>query len=400
MKLFIATFETMNVLWLASWYPNRLQPTTGDFIERHARAVAPFVKQLIIINVNKDDKLPADKVEIQQQQNGNITVFTAYYGPKPNGILSKVFSQKQYRRLQLELYNKASTLFGQPDLVHVHVAMKAGLFAVWLKKKFNIPYIVTEHWSGYFEESQPNIYQMGWLFRKLNNRVLKNAAILLPVTEHLAKTITHDFVKMKYQVIPNVVDTSIFFPAEKKITDVTKLIHASGMGDEKNVNLIISALQIWKQRGGKFIMDFYGAVPAEYVQMIKDCKLDEQVFFHEEVAQPVLATAMQESDALVMFSKYETFGCVLIEANAAGLPIIANQLPAFKEIIKDGENGLFADDNTAEALAAKLEAFDKIKNEVQKENISARACSLYSYEVVGARIAAIYKSIVTSNLAQ
>lgn len=390
----------MNVLWLASWYPNRLQPTTGDFIERHAKAVSPFVTQLTVINVNRDDKMPAGKVEIRQHQNGNLTVFTAYYGASSRSMLSKVFSQRQYRRLQLELYNKANTLFGQPDLVHVHVAMKAGLFAVWLKKKFNIPYIVTEHWSGYFKESNPNIYQMGWLFRRLNNRVLKNASILLPVTEHLAKTITHDFVKIKYQVIPNVVDTSIFFPSDKNSTDITKLIHASGMGNEKNVDLIISALQIWKQRGGKFIMHFYGAVPAKYEQMVKDCELDEQVFFHEEVAQPALAKAMQASDALVMFSKYETFGCVLIEANAVGLPVIANQLPAFKEIINNGENGLLADNNTAEALAAKLEAFDKIKNKVQNEDISARACSLYSYDVVGARIAAIYVSVVSGNAAQ
>jgi len=396
-KFFIATFDAMNVLWLASWYPNRVQPTNGDFIERHAKAVAPFVKQLIIININKDDSMPAGKVEIVQQQTSNITVFTAYYNTSSKGLTGKFFSQRKYQQLQLALYNKAVLLFGKPGIVHVHVAMKAGLFAVWLKKKFNIPYVVTEHWSGYFKESKPNIYRMGWLFRKLNNRVLKNASMLLPVTEHLAKAITNDFVKTQYKVIPNVVDTTIFFPAEKTVADVTRLIHASGMGDEKNVDLIIEALQIWKQRGGNFIMHFYGAKPEQYLQLVKDKNLDNQVFFHQEVAQPVLAKAMQESDALVMFSKYETFGCVLIEANAVGLPVIANRLPAFEEIIKNGANGLLAEDSTPEALATKLEAFEKMKNEVQKESISERARSLYSYDVVGAKIAAIYTSILSSN---
>lgn len=386
----------MNVLWLASWYPNRMQPTNGDFIERHARAVAPFVKQLTIININKDDSMPAGKVEIQERQENNITVFTAYYNTPSNGVIGKFFSKKKYQQLQLKLFNKSVSLFGRPGIVHVHVAMKAGLFAVWLKEKFNIPYIVTEHWSGYFRESRPNIYQMGWLYRKLNMRVLKNAEMLLPVTEHLAKTITHDFVKMQYKVIPNVVDTSIFFPAKNTATGVTRLIHASGMGDEKNIDLIIEALQTWKQRGGNFIMHFYGAMPVQYLQLIKDKNLSNQVFFHQEVTQAVLAKAMQESDALVMFSKYETFGCVLIEANAVGLPVIVNQLPAFKEIINDGENGLLAN-NTVEALADKLEAFEKIKNKLQKENISERAVSLYSYNVVGAQIAAIYTSILSDN---
>ena len=45
-----------------------------------------------------------------------------------------------------------------PDLVHVQVALKAGLIALYLKWKYRIPYVLTEHWSGYYPEAQRTAY--------------------------------------------------------------------------------------------------------------------------------------------------------------------------------------------------------------------------------------------------
>ena len=170
----------MNVLWLASWFPNRTNPTTGDFIERHAKAVAPFVKQLTVIAVTKDDAMTKNAVEIEQYQTGKLTVYIAYYGgSRLKGIAGKILSQQKYRQLQQQLFQQVVEKTGMPDIVHVHVAMKAGLFACRLKKKYVIPYVVTEHWSGYTRESKPNIYEMGKVYLRLTNKVLKNASLLL-----------------------------------------------------------------------------------------------------------------------------------------------------------------------------------------------------------------------------
>ena len=43
-----------NVLWLVSWYPSRLDSFTGDFIERHARAVSKYVKLTVLV-ILKDE---------------------------------------------------------------------------------------------------------------------------------------------------------------------------------------------------------------------------------------------------------------------------------------------------------------------------------------------------------
>ena len=97
----------MNVVWLASWFPNRTNPTTGDFIERHAKAVASFVKQLTIIAVTKDDAMAANAVEIQKSIQDNITVYRVYYGKSSWGkLFEKLFSIKKYLALHQQIFEE------------------------------------------------------------------------------------------------------------------------------------------------------------------------------------------------------------------------------------------------------------------------------------------------------
>ncbi|MFZ4058548.1 MAG: hypothetical protein ACOYKE_10440, partial [Ferruginibacter sp.] len=141
----------MNVLWLASWYPNRTNTTTGDFIERHAQAVAPFVDTLNLIAVVKDDTLTFNEVHWVEEQQQNFRSIIVYYGKSKWGKwIDQLLSFYRYTALQRKAYAKIYGKSAHPNLVHVHVAMKAGLFAVELKKKYQIPYVVTEHWSGYY----------------------------------------------------------------------------------------------------------------------------------------------------------------------------------------------------------------------------------------------------------
>ena len=61
----------MKVLWLASWYPNQLDKFTGDFIQRHARAVSQYCKVHVIF-VKKDESLLPNKTVTENSQQGHI----------------------------------------------------------------------------------------------------------------------------------------------------------------------------------------------------------------------------------------------------------------------------------------------------------------------------------------
>jgi glycosyltransferase involved in cell wall biosynthesis len=385
----------MNVLWLASGCPNRTNITNGDFIERHAKAVAPFVDTLTIIAVIKDDAMAYNTVEIEEKKQDNITTYIVYYGrSKWSGAVEKLLSVRRYISLHEKLVETIIKDKGKPQLVHVNVAMKAGLVAKKLKKQYNIPYIITEHWTGYYKKAKPNIFDMGDYFFRLTRSVLKNASLLLTVSEALGKAINKDIVKISYKVLPNVVDTTLFYPEQKQEKPLLQLIHISSMEHQKNVEAIIKALAIWKKQGGVFMMNMYGPVKMNLQEMVKEYELVNEVLFQGEVLQHELAPAVRKADALVLYSRYETFGCVLIEANACGVPVIVSDLQVFHEFITENVNGVFVQGDNPAVLSEALHLFAKSKNNFDKKQIAAAAKERFCYEKVGQQIKDVYADIL------
>ena len=87
-------------LWLVSWYPNRKDIFSGDFIERHAKATALFCK-VIVLFITKDEKLKYGKVEIEQSKENNLTLYKVYYGKFLwGGRIGKLLSLIKYVTLQ------------------------------------------------------------------------------------------------------------------------------------------------------------------------------------------------------------------------------------------------------------------------------------------------------------
>ena len=384
----------MNVVWLTSWFPNRTNPTTGDFIERHALAVAPFVKALSVIAIIKDDALPKHKVDIQHRQTGNLHIYTVYYGPGGwGGFAEKLLSQIKYLSLQKKLFIQIKESAGIPDLVHVHVAMKAGMYAGILKNKYGIPYLVTEHWSGYYKVSKPNIYQMGKAYLWFNNKVLKDAALLLPVTKNLGETINRDFVKLPYRVIPNVVDTNLFF-YKSFSPPVFRFIHPSYMNYPKNPEGILQACRQLKNLGYQFELEMIGNIDPTLLSIADDLGLlNENVFFEKEIPYTEVAWRMQQSSALLLFSRYENLPCIVLEALCCGLPVISSRVGGLAEVINDSNGLLVEKENIAELVKA-MQQMIKGYQHYNRPAIAAAASALYNYEAVGNAIANAYSSVL------
>ncbi|MEO6637642.1 MAG: glycosyltransferase, partial [Ginsengibacter sp.] len=212
-----------NILWLASWYPNELTPYDGDFIQRHAEAVSRF-QEITVIHIKKDEEgIITKDVKIISSSKQNLHEMIVFYHPARTGLrlLNRFISSIKYKKVYKKVLKSYINKTGKPQLVHVHVALKAGLLALYLKKKMRIPFIVTEHWSGYFKEAKVNIYNSGFLLRNYTKKVLSNASVLLPVTQNMGEVINATLVRIPFEVVPNVVDTSLFYykpPGNKKFT--------------------------------------------------------------------------------------------------------------------------------------------------------------------------------------
>jgi glycosyltransferase involved in cell wall biosynthesis len=125
--------------------------------------------------------------------------------------------------------------------------------------------------------------------------------------------------------------------------------------------------------------------------------LGNSVTFHDEVPQQMLADNMRDSVALILYSDYETFGCVVIEANACGIPVIVSDIPVFHETVKEGVNGFFAEPRNSDALAERMMEIIKMRSSFDSNQISNMTAMKYSYPVIGKKITDWYQQVLKTN---
>lgn len=387
-----------NILWLVSWYPNALSPYDGDFIQRHARAVALFQK-LTVIYVKKDERGSITKnIKIVSSSERNLTEIIVYYHVPSTKfrLLNKINSVIKYKNVYRNILKKYISQNGKPDLVHVHVALKAGVNALWLKKKFNIPFIVSEHWSGYLPEAKNGVKNLSLIQKKLLGRILNEAKKNTVVSDELGKAIKKQFELNEYTVVQNVVDTNVFFPTQKIKNNVVQFIHISSLDYKKNIPEIIEAFNLVRKRGYEFRFVIIGPGKQDVIELIEMKSLSKFIEYKNEVPQTELASYLRVSDALILYSHYETFGCVVIEANACGVPAILSDLPVFKEYITENENGILVNTDNPLALADVIENFILAKYTFDNKSIGKKTAERFNYDIIGRQFCQVYENVLTS----
>ncbi len=383
------------ILWLVSWYPNKLSPFNGDFIKRHAEAVSLFEDVHVIYLVRDVSGSITKDVFIEKSANGGLTEeIIYYYSPSASiKMFDKFFSEKKYRKLfkgAVINYIKES---GIPALCHVHVAMKAGIIACWLKKKNSIPYILSEHWTGFLPEADDKITDKPFYLQLTWKKIVTNADGFSTVSENLSVAMQKLFGLKQISIIPNVVDTSIFYPGTAS-NDNIRFIHISGLTKFKNAKAIIQAFAIVQKEYPSATFDIFGSEGKELRTLVTDLQLEKSIHFYNEVPQQILAEYVRQSMALILYSNYETFGCVIIEANACGVPVIVSDIPVFHETVTEGVNGTFVPANNPKALAKRMA--DVINNHISFNKQVIEATSLkYSYEKVGKQFSNLYNEILS-----
>ncbi len=105
---------------------------------------------------------------------------------------------------------------------------------------------------------------------------------------------------------------------------------------------------------------------------------------------------MQQSSALLMFSRYENLPCIVLESLCCGLPVICSRVGGLPEVIDDN-NGILVEKGNVHALAEAMIQMMEGYPAYNRNQIAEKASALYNYDVVGKRYAAIYKTVLAQN---
>jgi glycosyltransferase involved in cell wall biosynthesis len=254
----------------------------------------------------------------------------------------------------------------RPRLFHVHVA-HAGTpevvaLVAWLR---GVPFIAHVHidaspttWLGHL---------LGTYQKFVLSKVLKRAAmVLVPTDSYRTLLLT------KYRLDParvRVLSNGTNM-AKREATEAplplldacVRLVSVGRVAKEKNLPLLIDAVDaLVKNQDLDLQLEIVGDGPArdEVAQYIEDLGLGSRVHLVGRRGGDDLAASYDHADLFVMTSLSESFGTVLVEAMARGVPVIAPNISGVRDVVIDGETGLLIDHDVTSLCHAVVRIVDE-----------------------------------------
>ena len=369
-----------HILFLPSWYPSKVHPTNGNFVQRHAQSVSKLNDVTVIYAITDESK---DDVLVEKNTENLVNEIIIYI-PKKNNIISKYLTFKK-------AYYNALKEIKSVDLVHINVIIPVARLALGIIKALNAPYIITEH-STIHLDSDKNNYSI--FEKRVIKKALKNASYLCPVSEDLNNALKREYHFLNSKVIRNVVDESVFFNIDNnKSHDQKKLLHVSSYNEEqKNISGLIKTIKKLSESRSDFKLIMIGDGDITVPEKIKTSLniSDDTIEILGRQNSNEIAKKMQESNLFVLFSNYENSPCVISEALMCGLPVVSSNVGGINEMIHSKYGNLVIAKDEKALLKSISNTLDNI-GEYDKTQISEDAKLLYSSEIISTQFNEIYE---------
>jgi len=346
----------MKILYLTPWYPSEKDAMLGLFVQKHAEAV--------------------------RAQGCDVRVIHS---------LSLTDTWRQWKALRREGW--------MPDVVQLNVIQKQGLLALWLKKRYHISYLIVEHWSGYLPENG-QFMQLSRLERKLYQHVAKEAAMVLTVSDRHAEAMKACGIQNgHWERIHNVVDDFFFEKSGYRDTEMPEhrktLLHVSCFDERaKNVKGLLRAAKILSEKRQDWQLVLVGTgIDYKDVRAYAD-SLDFPeglLLWTGELTPKEVANWMHKSDAFVLSSRYETYGVILAEAAAAGVPVLSTPVGIAEEV-----GALLVPQEIAQNKPGRFAEFMETVLWNAPQCTTPIDASRFSSEAVGKKLKEIYEQALLS----
>jgi glycosyltransferase involved in cell wall biosynthesis len=262
----------------------------------------------------------------------------------------------------------------RPEVIHAHV-FEAGFPAVLLARRFGARIVVSEHFTA---------FQRG-LVRGMDLRLarftFRHADLVCPVSEDLRAQLQAVEPRGRYRVVPNVVDTSIFYPGTTR-SGPLRLLNVAALADKKRHADLIDAV---------------AGMDAE-LEIVGDGELRDElvaragrnVRFLGALPPERVAERMRAADVFVLSSEFENLPVVLLEALACGLPVVATDVGGVREVVDESVGALVP---PRDVPALRRAIVDVAARSFDRGALAARARDRYGMEAIARAWDEIYAAL-------
>ena len=378
----------MHILIFSRAYPNAVNQKSGSFVKSQVEALSLHNTKIGVFGVygisyeyllNLKNILNLFSYSFKHN---NITEFGVLYPSIPKAKRFNLFIKKTIAKIRFKKYLKKH---GRPDIIHLHT-FEMGDTAIWIKVKFNIPYIVTEHTSLFSTNAASN-FEIKLAFKTYNNSDF-NIAVSKQFTKFLNKKFN-----AKFNYLPNFINTSSFTHYSLiKNKRKKRFINVAYLDKNKNQANLVNAFNKNFKNDKNVELDIVGNGPEfdNLKKLIIELELTN-VNLLGYIPNNKLSEYYNNSDVFVLSSNIETFGIVLIEAMSCGLPLVSTRCGGPETIIENDKLGYLCNVNDQESLSNLM--LKAIHTNFDKNYISNYA-NQFSYDNMSKKLLDIYLKIV------
>lgn len=359
-------------------------------------------------------------------ENAEEEPFVIRYGTRKKKFNGELVIPK-FAALELEKWFNEMNF----DLIHVHHPVISGYLGCYFGKKYGIPVVFTHHtryeqYLHYFK-----LFHSKWFKENgravsrniLDRQELQSTAEKIIITHNKIFTNRCDMVFAPTPGIKSflqkngtvteieVLPTGLVSKDYTYCTADTKALRdryapdgerlfctVSRLEEEKNISFLIEGLKVYKDRNGghfKFLIIGEGTQKDKLKISVSELGLDDQVVFLGSIPNHRITSYYNACDAFLFASKTETQGIVVLEAMAAGLPVIAVDATGVRDFIVNGVNGFMTEEDI-DTWAERLELIcrDKKTYETMREEAKKEALK-YSAADIAANALKYYQNAVT-----
>jgi len=286
---------------------------------------------------------------------------------------------KLFRTVGIYLKLIRISLFQRPDLVLIPFSQSTlgfikDFFFIALARLFGRKVLLQlrgSNFQNWMKSSTPLIQ----VFVKWSLRLSEGVIVL----GNNLKPLFHGiFEEKKVFVVPNGGNYDLSFRVKRN--DLVRVLYLGNLQSSKGIEDVIDAISILSEKyAGKFSVDVVGNWRAEKTRVLCMNKVEENklpVTFHPPASGADKMKFLSDADMLVFTPRApEGHPWVIVEAMAAGLPIISTDRGAIVESVHHGENGFIVEVESPSAIAAKLELL--IADANLREQMGASGRKLY-----------------------
>lgn len=320
------------------------------------------------------------KIKNIQTYHTYIPDFLVYLSPKSLMGIDKITKYLESKKLAKEIERSKQA----EDDSYIKTKVKA--FFDSLKKEKDL------------EEEKKTSKVNDMLGRDYTRLVYNRADLVLTPSESMSKVLVEQGVTSPVKTMSNGINYNLF----KKKTDFkikNRAVYIGRLGYEKNVDVVVRAFDIVQNINPNARLDVYGDGPANKMlrSLVHGLGIGSKVKFMGAYDINKVSQKLCDYDFFVTASNIETQGIVILEAMAAGLPVLGVDALAVPEVILDGKNGFVSKPFDHEGMARnmlKLLSSDKQLKEFGKKSLEI--AKTHEVSVCKDRLIDYYKNFIRS----